>query len=88
MKDERDWKKLVSFAGIASTARNILRLSLSLHIAFFATYVENLMRIESDNLLEEVKSHSPLEAEQRCISIYLYNFEFIFIYLFMYFFFH
>ena len=69
-EEETDWKKLVSLAEIESAARNIRRLSLSLHIAFFSTYVESLTPIESDNLLEEVKSLSSHEAEQRWGSSY------------------
>lgn len=58
-------KKLVSLAEIESAARNIRRLSLSLHIAIFSTYVQSLPPIESDNLLEDLKCLTPKEVEQR-----------------------
>ena len=68
MKDddeETDWKKLVSLAEIECAARNIRRLSLSLHIAMFATYLKTLTPIESDNVLEDLQGLSLQEVEQR-----------------------
>ena len=62
-------EKLVSLSEIEISGRNIQRLSLSLHIAFFATYVESLTPKESDNILEEIMSLSH-EAEQRWDSSY------------------
>ena len=62
-EEEHDWTKLVTLAQIEGAARNIQRLSLSLHLAVFVKYMESLNPLEAENLLLDMEKASLEEVE-------------------------